>query len=341
MSPFVLVTGGCGFVGRHLVLRLLENDARVVVVDDLSTGLDPNSWIPSSHRGRITFAAMDVRRFLLLHLDPLSWRQHFKDAHPPEFSHVYHLAAVVGGRAKIERDPIAVAQDLAIDADFFAWAVQARPGRILYASSSAAYPVGLQGEHGAVALKEEFAVFGGNLGQPDLTYGWAKLTGEYLASIAVKHYGLRIACVRPFSGYGEDQDPSYPVPAIAERVARREDPLTIWGAGDQGRDFVHIEDCIDAMLLAIERIGDGSAVNIGSGRLTAFKDVAQLLAVIAGYSPRIQPLLDKPVGVSKRYADTTRSKELLEWSPRISLEDGLRRVYEVRTKRLAAETAHR
>jgi len=329
----ILVTGGCGFVGRHLVLRLLRDGHSVLVVDALTTGRQPEDWVPVEHRDSFTFLNMDVRRFFRFHLDSAAWEKAMGAA-PPSFSEVYHLAAVVGGRAKIDGDPMAVAQDLAIDADFFSWAVRAKPGRILYASSSAAYPVDLQGWNGAQPLREDFISFGGNLGQPDMTYGWAKLTGEYLASIAVKHYELKIACVRPFSGYGEDQDPSYPIPAIAERAARHMDPLEIWGTGEQGRDFVHIDDCIDAMLLAIRGITDGSAVNIGSGRLTTFKEVAETFSRLAGYSPLIQPLADRPTGVARRYADPRRARELLGWMPKISLEEGLRRVYKAVVQRV-------
>jgi nucleoside-diphosphate-sugar epimerase len=167
---------------------------------------------------------------------------------------------------------------------------------------------------------------GGRLGAPDMTYGWAKLTGEYLARVAATTYGLKVACVRPFSGYGEDQDVSYPIPAIAARAARREDPLTVWGSGRQGRDFVHIDDCVTVMGRALSMIHDGSAINIGSGHLTTFLEVAQLFANLAGYQPEIRPLEDKPVGVQARYADTSRLLARLHWSPRIPLETGFLRV---------------
>ncbi len=323
-----LVTGGCGFVGRHLVRRLAQAGRRVWIADDMSTGRPIQQWLPEPLLSRVAFVRSDVREFLRLHRYPDQWAKCIPRDRPATFSDVFHLAAVVGGRVKIESDPLAVAQDLAIDADFFTWAVQTHPRRILYASSSAAYPVRLQGSEGAVSLREDFIAFDGNLGQPDMTYGWAKLTGEYLARIAASHYGLQVACVRPFSGYGEDQETSYPVPAIVERVARREDPLTIWGSGDQGRDFVYIEDCVDAMLRAIEEIDDGSAVNIGTGRLTTFKEVARIVARLAGYEPEIRPLVGTPSGVAARYADTTKLRELLGWIPKVSLEEGLSRVYE-------------
>ena len=181
---------------------------------------------------------------------------------------------------------------------------------------------------GAVALKETDICFDRQLGLPDMTYGWSKLTGEYLAKIAAKSYGLHVTCIRPFSGYGEDQDPSYPVPAIARRAAQREDPLTVWGTGRQARDFVYIDDCVEFMFRAMDSIGDGSGVNIGSGVLTDFITVANMFAEIAGYSPHILPLENKPVGVQNRYADTSFVQRHFQWTPRTPLREGFQKVYE-------------
>ena len=161
-----------------------------------------------------------------------------------------------------------------------------------------------------------------NLGQPDMTYGWSKLTGEYLSRLAAERYGISVACVRPFSGYGEDQDLTYPVPAIAYRVARGDNPITVWGTGEQGRDFVHIEDCITAMLLAVDRIHDGSGINIGTGHLTTFLEVARLFAHLDGREAKISPQIDKPVGVQSRYCDPSEMERVLEWKPTISIDEG-------------------
>lgn len=346
-----LVTGGCGFVGRHLVNRLIKQGKSIWIIDDLSTGLHPTKWLPEKFRliqhqanvyiyqnkkQKITFVKDDAIRFFSQQLGLGNFtRAH----HLPNFSNVFHLASVVGGRAKIEGNPMAVAIDLAIDASFFLWATQNKQkiDRVLYASSSAAYPINLQAKKRALALKEKYIQFNENLGQPDMTYGWSKLTGEYLSQIAVEKYGLKVVCVRPFSGYGEDQDLTYPIPAIAERVARRDDPVVIWGSGDQGRDFVHIEDCIDAMLLAIQKITDGSGINIGSGKITTFKEVAQMYAEIAGYKPQIKPLVDKPTGVYSRYADINYMRKKLNWVPKISLQEGLTRVLMMAQKKLGRD----
>lgn len=334
-----LVTGGCGFVGRHLTRRLLQDGYALWIVDDCSTGLHPDEWLPDagSRRevapgvieyggGKVVFVHGDARDFFSARIELGNLRE-------PDFGDVFHFAAIVGGRVTIDGNPMAVATDLALDALCFSWACSKRPERLLYASSSAAYPVDLQGDGGAVALKESDIEFGGRLGQPDMTYGWSKLTGEYLACIAHRHYGLHTACVRPFSGYGEDQDLNYPVPSIALRAAKREMPLTVWGSGLQGRDFVHIDDCIEAILLTLNKVNDGSAVNIGSGKLINFREVARLFADLEGYDPEIKPLEDKPVGVHSRYADITHMTRILNWEPRIRIEEGFARVLRVAHER--------
>jgi nucleoside-diphosphate-sugar epimerase len=321
--------------------RLLREGYSLWIVDDCSIGLHCDHWLPNADRrrdaarnvleygdGQVIFVHADARDFF-------SGRIELGDLVEPSFGDVFHFAAIVGGRTVIDGNPLAVAIDLALDALCFNWAVTKKPDRLLYASSSAAYPVDLQGRDGAVALKESDIQFGGRLGQPDMTYGWSKLTGEYLARIAHGHYGLHTACVRPFSGYGEEQDLSYPVPSIALRAAKHSNPLTVWGSGLQGRDFVHIDDCVEAALRVLDRVSDGSAVNIGSGRLTNFREVARLFAKLEGYEAEVEPLEDKPVGVHSRYADISHMKTLLAWEPAISIEAGFARVLRAAHERKA------
>ena len=354
-----LVTGGCGFVGRHLIDRLLGLGHDIWVVDDLSTGMLPDQWLrprasQATDEGALKKYVVGGHSVTFLHEDlaitMLRQLGVFKDGTViefPKFDYVFALASVVGGRTKIDYDPMGVAVDLAIDSLFFLWLSRNKEkvGRILYASSSAAYPVNRQKAEGHLALQESMIDFtSGELGQPDMTYGWSKLTGEYLSRLAVAHYGLKIACVRPFSGYGEDQDLTYPTPAIAFRVARGDDPVMVWGTGRQGRDFVHIEDCISAMWLAVNVIEDGSGINIGTGILTSFIEATQLFLKLDGRSAMIKPMIDKPVGVQFRYCDPTAMKAVLGWEPEISLEEGFRRVLRTACDRvaiLAPETLER
>ncbi|MEX0609384.1 MAG: NAD-dependent epimerase/dehydratase family protein [Balneolaceae bacterium] len=341
-----LITGGCGFVGRNFVKRLYNTTQDTILfIDDLSVGTHPSTWLPENtpsreEKGltffgddeRMIFLKQDARYFIRALLDDENYIQKTYGLEISRFKDVFHFAAIVGGRAKIDGDPMMVALDLSIDAEFFLWVCRQKPERVLYPSSSAAYPVDLQTESDAIALSESDIDFK-NMGQPDMTYGWSKLTGEYLAHIAAKYYDVSITCIRPFSGYGEDQDLSYPVPAIARRAALKENPFEVWGTGKQGRDFVHIEDVMDCTLLAMEKITDGTAINIGSGKLTSFLDIIEVFTSFAGYSPDIKTLLDKPVGVHSRYADMSFVDEKLGWKPKLSLEEGMRRVYGVAVKK--------
>ena len=335
-----LVSGGCGFVGRNMVKRLYRTTRdHILFIDNLLVGTHPSTWldVPKvsdiadlevfGEDGRLLFLKADFRKILANLSEQPRFFQEKYALDFERFADVFHFAAIVGGRAMIDGDPMVVALDLSIDAEFFHWITRHQPERVLYPSSSAAYPVDLQTESGAIALKETDIDFK-HMGEPDMTYGWSKLTGEYLAKIAAGHYGLKITCIRPFSGYGEDQDLTYPIPAIAARIARRENPVEVWGTGRQGRDFVHIDDVIDCILLAMDHIHDGTAINIGRGELLSFIEIIHTMCKIAGYEPEIRCLLDKPVGVHSRYCNMDYVEDRLGWKAKISVEDGMRRVYE-------------
>ena len=344
-----LITGGCGFVGRNFVKRLhrITNDT-IFFIDDLSVGKHPSTWLPIGTKSRVDkngleyfgdnermiFLKADIRSILEALIENPNYLNETFGLMIDSFKDVFHFATIVGGRATIDGDPMKVALDLAIDALFFRWICLTKAERVLYPSSSAAYPIDLQTESDAIALAESDIDFT-RMGQPDMTYGWSKLTGEYLASIAAKHYNVSVTCIRPFSGFGEDQDLSYPVPAIAKRAALKENPFEVWGTGKQGRDFVHIEDVIDCSLLAMDHITDGSAINIGSGKLTTFLDIIRIFTSFAGYKPDIKTLLDKPVGVHSRYANMNYVNNNLGWKPRLSLEDSMRLMYDVAVEKYA------
>ena len=315
----VLVTGAAGFVGRHLVKRLLDAGDEVHAVDcvaEFTGGIDPvNGWP--------FFDPFQYRNFHFYKEDCRQWFQHRRDG---DFDYAFHLAAMVGGRLMIENNPLAVADDLAIDASYWQWAKVARPRKTACFSSSAAYPIDLQREDAYVLLKEDMISFDGDIGMPDMSYGWAKLTCEYLARLAYEKHGLASICYRPFSGYGEDQDDAYPFPSICKRAIenRGARTLQVWGTGTQMRDFIHIEDCMDGIFTTVDKINDGGAVNLSTGVLTSFLDFARTAAEILGYHPEVKGSTDKPAGVHARGGDTTKQRQL-GFVAKIAFREGIER----------------
>jgi nucleoside-diphosphate-sugar epimerase len=285
----VLITGHAGFVGSHLWRACTDRGDSVVGVDTRY-----GAW-------------QDCRTY-------------FRDNPSERFDLVLHCAATVGGRATIDGDPLGVATNLSLDAEMFNWAIRARPGRVVYFSSSAAYPLILQDKRGRV-LGEGDVSGEWLIGRPDQTYGWAKLTGEMLADHA-RAAGVRVHVVRPFSGYGEDQELSYPFPAFLRRAAGREDPFTVWGDGLQVRDFVHVDDIVGAVFAVVDQDVPGPA-NVCTGRPMSMDGLARMVCQAVGYDPALRHEVGAPTGVAFRVGDPT----LLEtfYKPRVSLEEGVQR----------------
>lgn len=280
----VLITGNQGFVGKYFEVALLEQGHTVYCVD--------------------IKAKMDARDFFR------------KDN--THFDLVIHLAAVVGGRATIEGSPLSVAVDLSIDAELFGWAIRTKPKKLVYFSSSAAYPIALQTLADRYSLREDDINLD-DIRSPDLSYGWSKLTGESLARYAHKE-GVKTFVFRPFSGYGSDQDLDYPFPTFIKRGIDKQNPFVIWGDGQQVRDFIHITDIVSAVFAALDADID-FPVNLSTGRATSFNDLAELVAKEAGYSPNFHHITDAPKGVEYRVGDPT--KMLSFYTPKISLEEGI------------------
>jgi nucleoside-diphosphate-sugar epimerase len=275
----VLITGNEGFVGKYFHKRLGP--------DHNVTGIDIKKGI-------------DCRDF-------------FK-RDDKEYDLVIHLAAIVGGRESIEGRPMAVADNFSIDSEFFQWCLKTKPKKIVYFSSSAAYPTHYQQGSEAKRL-QEWMITPSSPNGPDMTYGMAKVIGEYLASFVEN-----VHIFRPFSGYSYLQDTSYPFPMYIRRALKKSDPFEVWGPGTQTRDFIHIEDIVSAVLTAVEQ-GIAGPINLGTGRSTSFLELAQMSMDAVGYKGEILTRPDKPVGCMHRVSDNT--KLLSFYTPKITLEAGI------------------
>lgn len=290
------MTGSAGFVGRHMAAALGARGYQVTRCD-VVTGID----------------CLDFFR---------TWP---RSGRP--FDLVIHCAARAPHRAAIDGQPDVFSYNAMLDAALFEWAMRTGQGRVLYLSSSAAYPAGLQGQGTARHLGEGDIDLG-SAAEPDASYGWTKLTGERLA-LSARAAGVPVTVVRPFSGYGEDQGTDWPFGAFLERARRHEDPFTVWGDGTQVRDWIHIDDVV-AGLAAVAESGTEDPVNLCTGAGTSMVDLIGLMTTAAGYNPQIVHRIDRPSGVAYRVGDPTRLN--LYYTPKVSIQQGVKRALRAAVK---------
>lgn len=300
-----LVTGSAGFIGRHMSRRLEVDGWSVVGVD-----LD---FVPSyySNGGNLQLDALEFFRRADTHYDL-----------------VVHCAFHVGGRAAIDSKHGLFAKNLELDAAMFDWAVRTKQRRVVYYSSSAAYPVDLQSDLALPRqLREDDVRLGApfrNIGVPDAAYGWAKLTGEKLAH-AASLQGVNVHVLRPFSGYGADQSLDYPFPAIVQRARQHVGgEFTVWGPPGQTRDWIHVDDVVAGTLAVVEN-DERRPVNLCTGLGTEFGELARMVLSAAGKLGLAEVVYDttKPTGVAHRVGDPTRVHR--HYVPKISIQEGIHR----------------
>lgn len=297
----VLITGGAGFIGSHLVDRLLALGHRVRVLDNLTSGKRDN--LPLGHR-HLEFIEGDVRDFATV-LECAA-----------RCEAVVHLAAVASVQASIE-DPLGT-HATNLDGTLHVLEAAGRAGvtRLLYASSAAVY-----GDGGRPPLTEDVAP------NPLSPYAVDKLAGEYYAQHYARTHALNATAFRFFNVYGPRQDPASPysgvISVFLERL-RRGQPLWIHGDGEQTRDFVFVDDLMEVLLRALARTDlAGAVINVGCG---VERSILSLTAVLERLMARhvVRVHRESRAGdVRRSCADVSRLQRALGYLPMTPLEAGL------------------
>jgi len=313
----VLVTGGASFIGSHLVEKLVDLGSEVVVADNLSSGRKEN--------------LNDVLPLITLHVGDLR-DSCFADLVMKDVDIVFHLAASHGGRGYIYDHPADCSSNLALDGIVFDAANKAGVDGVCFASSACVYPRSIQSRirnagDSRILLSENMAdPFVEGKAFADEEYGWAKLMGEMSLRAYYKQYGLKSVSCRIFTAYGERENETHAVIALIAKAFIEMDPYEIWGTGEQDRNFTYVGDIVQGLILSAEKIHDGTPVNLGTSEHIKIREVASKIFEHTGFEPR-KIIFDttKPEGVFSRAADLARAKQLLDWEPRTSFDDGLRR----------------
>ena len=306
----VLVTGAGGFIGHHLVKDLVNRGFSVRGVDCK----EPTYEATWAHE----FMLLDLRRAS----DALVATQGIDD--------VYALAADMGGMGFISAHHAQILHNNSLINLHTLEAARANGARrYLYTSSACVYPEYRQNDANVTPLREEDAY----PAQPQDAYGWEKLMTERLCAHYRDDYGLDTRIVRfhnifgPLGTWegGREKAPAAICRKVAVAKVTGNPEVEIWGDGEQTRSFCYIDDCIEGLRRLMDS-GYADPLNLGQDRLVSINQLVDMVARIAGIEV-VKKHIAGPQGVRGRNSDNARLRQVLDWEPRISLEDGLERTY--------------
>jgi UDP-glucose 4-epimerase len=302
----ILVTGGAGFIGSHIVDQLISEDFEVTVIDNLQTGRLKNIK-PDQRRKELHFVRGDVRDFNLV-------RNAVKD-----IDAVFHEAAFVDVALSIKNPTLTNEVNVAGTLNILKASSDLGVKRFIYASSGAVYGSTLRPQ------KRE----NGTL-NPISPYGVSKLAAENYVGLFNHLYGMETVSLRYFNVYGPRQSFNFRsayggVIALCINRLLKNIPPIIYGDGEQTRDFVYVQDVVEANILALNtKDAIGETFNVGSGTSTSINQIAELLKEITNKENLHNIYSDPRQGdIRHGYADINKAKKLLGYNPKFSIKEGL------------------
>lgn len=319
----VMITGGCGMIGSNLVKRLVKEGWDVYVADNL--------W-----RGKQEYLN-DENGEPVINMDTHFFKRDlavFKQAEEIVgiTDYIIHLADIVAGIDYVftNQGELFRANNL-INSNLFSAVRKAGRDRIqglIYIGTACSFPLTRQNTVNPAPLREEelFPAY------PESAYGWSKLMGQLEIDYLEKETGIPCCTLMFHNVYGTPTDygkRSQVIPALIRKAVNYpEEEFVVWGSGEQGRAFIHVDDIVNAMVLALDKGFGHGWIQIGPSNCTTIKEIAYKIAEISGKG--MEPFFDvtKPEGDKARCADYTKAKEILGWTPAVSLEKGLYESYQ-------------
>lgn len=308
----VLVTGGAGFIGSRMVEKLVERGAIVSILDNFQTGKKSNLI---QVKDSIKIIKGDCRNI----------QDAFRACNNTDI--IMNLAARVEGiEFNRTHQATMMSENLLIAAVVIEAARKANVERFLVVSSACVYPRAC-----SVPTNESE----GFLDEPEPAnggYGWAKRMGEKLGEYYAQQFGMKVGIVRPYNCYGPrdhfEPQPTHVVPALIKRVFNGENPVKVWGTGNQTRAFLYVDDLAEGMILGIEKYPIPDPINLGTNEEISIKGLVEKIIKLSGKDLKIQFDTTKPDGSMRRNSDNSKAKEKIEFTANTSLEEGLQKTIE-------------
>lgn len=303
----VLVTGGTGFIGSHVVEKLVAKEAKVTVLDRMK-------------EGNVKNIAYLKNKIKIIKGDCVNSVDAYTACKNQDI--VMNLAAHVGGIEYNRNHQATLLRDnLLIAATMLEAARKAHVERFLVVSSACVYP-----RNAKIPTPETE----GFVDEPEPTnggYGWGKRMAEKLGQYYAEEFGMKISIVRPYNCYGPrdhfDPKVSHVIPALIKRVLDGENPLIVWGSGRQTRAFLYVEDMAEGMIKAVENYTAADPINLGTDEEVSIKELIGKIISISGVKTKVIFDKTKPDGSPRRNSDNKKAKKLVGFNAKTTLDEGL------------------
>ena len=318
----ILVTGGAGMIGSNLVKRLTQLGFEVIIVDSLWRGkleyLNNDSGVPvipiDTHFFQYDLSVSGICDNLVEKVD-----------------YVIHLADIVAGIDYVfSNQGTLFRQNILINSNIID-SVRRSKNKIkglIYVGTACSFPLSRQNTLNQAPLRENELY----PALPESAYGWSKLMGQYETELLEKEYNIPTCTLMFHNVYGSPCDfgeRSQVIPALIRKAINYpQEPFNVWGSGEQGRAFIHVDDVVNALVLAFEKGWGKGTIQIGPSICTSIKEIAEMIVKVSGKEIDVFYDTSKPEGDKARSADYSKAKEVLGWEPQVKLEDGIRKQYE-------------
>ncbi len=327
-SKKILITGGAGMIGSNLVKRLVREGNEVFVIDNLWRGkleyLNDdmgNPVIPlDTHFFKLDLLQPDISEFIM-----------------PKVDYVIHLADIVAGidyvfnnQGELFRNNILINSNIISTVRKYKNMVKG----FIYVGTACSFPLTRQNSLEVIPLREE-ELFPA---MPESAYGWSKLMGQIETEYLERETGIPTCILMFHNVYGSPCDfgeRSQVIPALIRKAINfPKEPFNVWGSGEQGRAFIHVDDIVNALCLALEKgLGKGT-IQIGPSVCTSIKEISEMVVRISGKNIPIFFDTTRPEGDKARSADYSKAKSILGWEPKVPLLEGLKQQYQWIEKQL-------
>ena len=317
----ILVTGGAGMIGSNLVKKLVFEGHNVYVADNLWRGKKKYLFLKNNK--------LIIPKKNFYKVDLANYKNCLKVTNNMDI--VVHLADVVAGINYVfSNESSLYRKNILINTNTLNASIKNKVKKYIYAGTACSYPKSKQSIMDPPPFKEDDVY----PAEPESSYGWSKLMGEYEAELAFNEKLIDIEILRLHNVYGSptELDPlmSQVIPALCRKAIEQKNlKLLVWGSGRQKRAFVHVDDVVNGFLKAIKKRSKfNGVIQLGPNFSTSISEIAKRIVSLSGKKIFIKFDKSKPEGDFDRMANNSRAKKVLNWSPKISLDEGLKKVFD-------------